>query len=84
MPYLPAAADIFASTSPTSQAVFTEFLPFAYMALGFIVGSLFIWWAINGIPHLVRSVFMGHSFTTTHGYNKSEMDAYRKTWGGDR
>jgi len=57
MPFLPSAQTIFASSSATSQTVFNEFLPFAYFAIGLVVGSLVIWWMIHGLPHMIKKLF---------------------------
>jgi len=67
MPYLPSADTIFASTSPTSQRVFTEFLPFAYLALGFIVGALIVAFLIWEFPGLI--------IRTIHGDRKPWHDS---------
>jgi len=53
---LPTATTIFASTSAYSSPTFTEFIPFAYLAIGFTVGSMIVvaiaYWIINAVSAL--------------------------------
>jgi len=82
MPYLPSATMIFASTSPTSQAVFTEFLPFVYFALGFIIGALLITAVIKWVGGAFHSLVYGPD-PSWHGHSSSQW-AERNRFTGKR